>query len=221
MSYSLPHIPSGWHVNKVVNLRRASSLSSALGTTETLSRFMVTDETHRGTLPSSTFVASGRHQVSTRHVYYELYGPCTVIFFYRQSPTSVPTVVGCWALLDISSWAMDNNRVKVQPQYDLEGHLFEREIAEAKNDPKISLYAPGLTLPLDQDTTHLLSRIGNNEPGLLRNGQILYCVLEHVFIIVATHTMGSFLLTRTSVLIGRLVLKTKLQYSKTIIILLS
>jgi hypothetical protein len=56
------------------------------------------------------------------------------------------------------------------------------------------------------------SRSGSNEHRLLRNGQILHCVLEGVIITIAILFLVFFRLTRTGVLVvRRLVLKIKLR----------
>ena len=70
-------------------------------------------------------------------------------------------------------------------------------------------------LTCGQDMTHCCHAVAATSLGFSKNGQVLHRVLRHVFIAIAIHPVVFFLLTCTGVLIiGRLVLKSKLRLSE-------
>ncbi|KAL1705545.1 mitosis protein DIM1-domain-containing protein [Schizophyllum commune] len=129
MSYFLPHLPSGWHVDEAIKSEEDRVVVIRFGH-DWDSQCMTMDETLYAVAEKvqnfAVIYLCDITQVPDFNKMYELYDPCTVMFFYRQvNPTSshlshLHLAVSCrnkHIMIDLGTgnnnkinWAMDNKQ---------------------------------------------------------------------------------------------------------------
>ncbi|KAI0631408.1 4A/4B type thioredoxin-like protein [Trametes polyzona] len=130
MSYFLPHLPSGWHVDEAIKSEEDRVVVIRFGH-DWDPQCMTMDETLYGVAEKvqnfAVIYLVDITEVPDFNKMYELYDPCTVMFFYRNKHIMIdlgtgnnnkmyvliPGVTCCIMLtsyVHLSNWAMDNKQ---------------------------------------------------------------------------------------------------------------
>ncbi|KAJ7908860.1 Txnl4a protein [Mycena leptocephala] len=94
MSYFLPHLPSGWHDDRVVVIRFGHDWDNQSEKVQNFAVIYLVDIT----------------EVPDFNKMYELYDPCTVMFFYRNKHIMIDLGTGNNNKMRVPNWAMDNKQ---------------------------------------------------------------------------------------------------------------
>ncbi|KAJ3486919.1 hypothetical protein NLI96_g3918 [Meripilus lineatus] len=110
MSYFLPHLPSGWHVDEAIKSEEDRVVVIRFGH-DWDSQCMTMDETLHGVAEKvqnfAVIYLVDITEVPDFNKMYELYDPCTVMFFYRNKHIMIDLGTGNNNKIN---WAMDNKQ---------------------------------------------------------------------------------------------------------------
>ncbi|KAF8497788.1 mitosis protein DIM1-domain-containing protein [Russula emetica] len=110
MSYFLPHLPSGWHVDEAIKSEEDRVVVIRFGH-DWDSQCMVMDETLYSVAEKvqnfAVIYLCDITEVPDFNKMYELYDPCTVMFFYRNKHIMIDLGTGNNNKIN---WAMDNKQ---------------------------------------------------------------------------------------------------------------
>ncbi|KIJ96119.1 hypothetical protein K443DRAFT_635952 [Laccaria amethystina LaAM-08-1] len=120
MSYFLPHLPSGWHVDEAIKSEEDRVVVIRFGH-DWDSQCMMMDETLYSVAEKvqnfAVIYLVDITEVPDFNKMYELYDPCTVMFFYRRRKGAELTASNKHIMIDLGTgnnnkinWAMDNKQ---------------------------------------------------------------------------------------------------------------
>ncbi|KAF8742330.1 hypothetical protein AX14_005197 [Amanita brunnescens Koide BX004] len=144
MSYFLPHLPSGWHVDEAIKSEEDRIVVIRFGH-DWDSQCMIMDETLYAIAEKvqnfAVIYLTDITEVPDFNKMYELYDPCTVMFFYRNKHIMIDLGTGNNNKIN---WAMDNK----QEGSDENRKELRKDVVSSFH-PKITRRATGIRcLPL-------------------------------------------------------------------------